>query len=197
MKLVKIMAVIACFAIAVWIAFLSQKNGLPQVEKGRSVVIYDAEHYAETHTVYAVDATRETVFLNHGRVISGFDWNGDYCFSIVTLLGKGKTEIYCSGEELTLCDVNNHVFVYEGAQLLRDYQLETRDQYSQFRKEQLTKKNELVSLSGKDVVDRDGRIILTVHDVPPVLSPAGRWIVITAFFLVFSLFIGFVVFRKH
>ena len=191
-KLVKIIAVIACFSAFLWMVFLMQKDETPSVEKGKSAVVYNAEQFAETNTVYEVNATSEYVFLNHGRIISVFDWNGDYCFSIVTThQGNGVAELYCSGEILTMLDRNNHVFVYDGAQLLREYQIETIDQYSEFRETQLAKKNGYVSLSGNNVIDKDGRVILTVHDVPLSLSQAERWIVLAAFFLAFSLFIVF------
>lgn len=195
MKLVKSITVIACLSAILW--SLSLKEETPKVEEGKSVVIFNGDHYAETSTVYEVNATSEYVFLNHGYVISVFNMNGEYCYSIVTTYrGNGLAELYCSGTILTLLDKNNHAFVYDGALLLRDYQIETIDQYSEFRKAQLAKKNEYVSLSGNNVVDRDGHVIFTVNGPPRPLSQTERWIVLAAFFLVFSLFIVFFV-KEH
>ena len=186
---------LAVVSVGLWFIFTSlmRADEVPSVEKGRSVVVTDAGHYAETTGVYTIDATDEYIFLNHGEtgVISVYGWDGKYRFTIVTTFQhNGIPEIWCCGDLLTLLDKNNHVFVYDGPTLLRDYQIESLEQYGALRDELRAGRNRLVSLSGNDVVDGEGRVILTVSDAVHPLTQTQRVIVLAAFFLVFGTFIA-------
>ena len=155
----------AFLGVALIVTILRYNEETPYSEKGKSFVTYEAKHFFETHRVYDVDATSDYIFLSHGQngIISAFDWNGNYCFSIVTTAdGNGSPELYCCEKELFIIDKNKHVFVYVGVDLKQDYQIESLTQGSKLRSDLRERKNNLVSLSGANVVDVDNRTILVI-----------------------------------
>ncbi len=151
--------------VALIVIILRYYEETPYAEKGKTFVTYEAKHFFETHRVYDVDATSDYIFFSHGQngIISAFDWNGNYCFSIVTTAeGNGSPELYCCEKELFIIDKNKHVFVYEGVDLKQDYQIESLAQGSELRSNLRGRENNLVSLSGRNVVDDENRIILVL-----------------------------------
>lgn len=145
---------------------LARTGETPWVEKGRTRVVTDAEAYSRSAPVHAAAATREYVFLNHGQngVVSVYDWAGNYCFTIVTSSeGNGVPELYCVENKLFLIDKNAHVFVYDGAQLVDDYQMGTREQGSELRASLRARENGLVTVNETQIMDKNGN---PAFDIP-------------------------------
>lgn len=186
MRLLRIGAVLLVLAFAFW-ALVKLENAPPSVEKGHSVVLYDAEDYARSNRINEnADATSEYIFLNHGQsgIISAFDWSGAYCFSIVTGGTNGIPELYCCGDTLYVIDKSHHVFVYDGPTLMQDYQIESPVN-STLRSELRESSNHLITLSDNKVHGPDGEEIMTVAGIDwSRLSPTGSVIVVAAFVLV-------------
>ena len=191
-RLLEICVVLAGIVFVFWA--VAKGEELPHVEAGRSRVIYDAEAYARSNGITEnADATSEYIFLNHGRIISAFDWSGSYCFSIVTTAnGNGASELYCCGDTLWVIDKNYHVFTYDGPTLTQDYQIESPVN-STLMSELREKGNRLITLSGNKVLGPDGKEIMTVAGVRRSrLSPTESVIVLAAFALVFFGFLWIV-----
>ena len=166
------------------------------VEKDRSIVVYDAESYAQRHRVLTVDATNEYLLLNHGQdgIISVYDWNGFYCFSIVmTRKGKGVPEVYCCGDEITVFDKNNHVFIYQGDQMLEDHPFSTLEEHDALWSDLNVNRNHLVSLTGTDVVDGNGGVVLTVYGSENTFM---KWSLALTSFLIVGLFCYLIIYKK-
>ena len=115
-RLLRALLVLVCLALIVW--SLLTDDGMPEVDPGKARLVTDGEEYARTHNVGAVDATADSIYLNHGSrgIISVYDWDGAYCYSIVTTaVGNGWPELYCCGDRLYLLDKFKHVFVLRAA----------------------------------------------------------------------------------
>lgn len=184
-RLLEICFVLAGIVFVFWAVIKGEE--IPSVEEGHSRVIYDAEDYARSNLIIEnADATGEYIFLNHGRIISAFDWSGSYCFSIVTTArGNGVTHLYCYGDTLWVIDRNYHVFIYDGPMLTQDFQIESPVN-STLESELREKENRLITLSGNKVLGPEGTEILTVAGVQRSrLSPAESAVVLAAFALVF------------
>ncbi len=157
-------AIAAVFVI--WILFRTEAT--PSVSKGISVVREDQSYYARTSTVLNVDATDRYIYLNHGRsgVISAFDWDGNYCFTIVTNESANSADpsLFCIGDTLYIIDKSNHYFKYLGKQMLEHYQIESYVEAAEIKKELAEAQNHLVHLEGKNVVDEAGNVIMKVCD---------------------------------
>jgi hypothetical protein len=151
------------YIVGIWFVFwlLIESDKTPVAPPNTAVIYEDKEEYAQTHKVIQVDATDNYIYLNHGQVISVFDWKGEYCFSIVTYNpGNGLATIYCVGNELFLVDKKFNVFRYVGRELIENYSIRHGDQYGTFTDQMREKKNNLVSLKGYKIVDMDGNVIL-------------------------------------
>ena len=190
-RLLRIGFVLACLTFAVWA--LVKMGNTPSVEKGRSVVLCDAEDYARSNGITEnADATSEYIFLNHGQsgIISVFDWSGAYCFSIVTTSrGNGAPELFCCGDTLWVIDKNKHVFVYDGPTLTQDFQIESPVNGT-LDSELRESSNHLITLSDNKVYGPDGKEIMTVAGITRSrLSPTGSVVVVAAFVLVALAFI--------
>ncbi len=149
-----------------WTMFRAEAT--PAVPRGVSVVREDQSYYATTYTVLDVDATDRYIYLNHGRdgVISVFDWEGKYCFTIVTVKSGSSSSpsLYCIEDTLYIIDKHNHYFKYLGKQMLEHYQIESYAEAAELKKEFAEAKNHLVHLEGKNVVDEAGNVIMKVCD---------------------------------
>lgn len=175
--------------------FVKEKEVTPEVERDKSIVIYDGESYARTHRVFSVDATSEYVFLDHGKdgIISVYDWEGSYRFSIVTTRkGNGAPEAFCCGESITVFDKNKHAFTYKGERLMEDQPFTSLEEYKDLWSELVANRNHMVSLNGTDVVDRTGRIILTVYDSENTYS---KWGFALTSLLIVGLFCFFIAYK--
>lgn len=190
-RLLRALLVLVCLALIVW--SLLTDDGMPDVDRGKARLVTDGEEYARTHDVVAVDATADSIYLNHGSrgIISVYDWDGAYCYSIVTTAaGNGAPELYCCGDRLYLLDKFNHVFVYEGRERIGDYPIQSLEQYSAFRSELQEKRNRLITVSGRDLVDSDGRVVMRVENMVRLhLTPLESTVVLGAFALVAGLFL--------
>lgn len=174
----------------------------PTIEPGQSAVVFNAEQFASKERVYMADATEEYIFLVHetSGVISAFDWDGRYCFSIVTTSkGNGFPEIVCCGNTLTIIDKLNHVFVYEGQRCIEDYQIESLDQHELLKNKLTETSNLLVALQGAAIVDRDNHVIFQVKPSSGgfVSSPYLAAVIIVGFFAFLFCVIGYIVWQKR
>ncbi len=164
---------------------LIQSDITPTAAPDTSVVYEDREKYARTTDVREVDATEDYIFLNHGTgVVSVFDWNGNYRFSIATTNeGNGRAQIFCVDNDLTIIDIHRHVFIYEGEKLVEDFKLE-HEQYSDFLDSIRRSRNNFIELSGNKVLDMNGNVILTVHnEVWSPLTLALAWLIFILLFI--------------
>lgn len=149
--------------LAFWI--LERAAETPTAEKGESFVVYTAEKHARGTAVYSVAASADYLFLNHGQdgIISAYDWEGNYCFSIVTTRkGNGFPEVYCVDGILYVIDKNSYVFLYNGSCLLEGYPINSLQQGSELRSWLKKESNRLVSFDGIHVLDSRGTPLLSV-----------------------------------
>lgn len=133
------------------------KTEIPYVNIGSSVVFYD--EVDKDSVITDIDATEEYIYYAYFGidVVSAYDWNGKYQFSIAVHNEKnGAIDIRCLDDKLYIHDAGSNVFVYEGTELLETI---LREQ-TQYELSWFHKTSGLVKEQDDHLVDQNGEYVM-------------------------------------